>query len=224
VVRAAFQLGKTIGMFARSVGPRRRAFVFARPEKCSMNFAATAALSLAMSTDAFAAAIGKGAALERPKLREALRTGLIFGVIEGLTPLIGWALGQVAAPYVSAWDHWIAFTVLGILGARMVREGLSEPEPHVSKPQSHSFWLLALTGFATSIDAMAVGAGLAFLGADIAVTAAAIGFSTFVMVTIGVMVGRGLGAIAGKRAELAGGAVLIAIGCAILYEHIGTAG
>jgi putative Mn2+ efflux pump MntP len=188
-----------------------------------MNFAATAALSLAMSTDAFAAAIGKGAALQRPHLREALRTGLIFGTIEGLTPVIGWLLGRVAAPYVEAWDHWIAFVLLAILGARMVREGFSKPEVEEDKPESHSFWLLAITGFATSIDAMAVGVGLVFIGADIAVTAAAIGFSTFVMVTIGVMLGRGLGAMVGKRAELLGGLVLIAIGSLILYEHIGKA-
>jgi putative Mn2+ efflux pump MntP len=100
---------------------------------------------------------------------------------------------------------------------------LAAPEVEREKPESHSFWLLAITGFATSIDAMAVGVGLAFLGADIAATAAAIGFSTFVMVTLGVMLGRGLGAIAGKRAELVGGVVLIAIGCLILYEHIGKA-
>ena len=90
-----------------------------------MNFAATALLSLAMSTDAFAAAVGKGAAQHRPHLREALRTGLIFGVIEGLTPVIGWLLGQLAAPYVSAWDHWIAFVLLGGLGIMMVRDGFS---------------------------------------------------------------------------------------------------
>jgi putative Mn2+ efflux pump MntP len=188
-----------------------------------MNFAATAALSLAMSTDAFAVAIGKGAALQRPHLKEALRTGLIFGVIEGLTPLIGWACGRVAAPYVAAWDHWIAFVVLAVLGIQMVREALSAPEAEteVEKPSTNSFWLLAVTGFATSIDAMAVGAGLAFMDANIAVTAAAIGFSTFVMVSLGVMLGRGLGAMVGKRAELLGGVVLIAIGCLILYEHLG---
>jgi putative Mn2+ efflux pump MntP len=186
-----------------------------------MNFAATVALSLAMSTDAFAAAVGKGAALQRPHLREALRTGLIFGVIEGITPVIGWALGHVAAPYVEAWDHWIAFTLLAVLGLRMIVAGLGADGEEDSKPASHSFLALAVTGFATSIDAMAVGASLAFLGADIAITAAAIGFSTFVMVSIGVMVGRGLGAIAGKRAEVVGGIVLIAIGCIILYEHIG---
>lgn len=185
-----------------------------------MYIAATASLALAMSTDAFAAAIGKGAVLQRPQLREALRTGLIFGVIEGLTPLLGWALGTAAAPFVEAWDHWIAFVLLGALGLRMIREGCSAPEPEDEKPSSHSFWRLALTGMATSIDALIVGAGLAFIDANIFVTAAAIGFATFVMVTIGVMLGRGLGALVGKRAELLGGVVLIVIGSVILYEHL----
>jgi putative Mn2+ efflux pump MntP len=187
-----------------------------------MNFLATAALALAMSTDAFAVAVGKGAALQRPHLREALRTGAIFGVIEGLTPVIGWAMGHFAAPYVEAWDHWIAFTLLGVLGLRMIREGLSNADDEEGeKPSSHSFWLLAVTGFATSIDAMAVGVGLAFIDANIVTTAGAIGLSTFIMVTLGVMVGRGLGKLVGKRAEVVGGLVLIAIGSLILYEHIG---
>jgi putative Mn2+ efflux pump MntP len=191
-----------------------------------MNFAATFLLALAMSTDAFAAAVGKGAALHRPHLREALRTGLIFGVIEGLTPVIGWLLGRVAAPYVSAFDHWIAFVLLGGLGLRMIREGWSgdEEEEEAEKPGRHSFWLLAITGVATSIDAMVVGVGLAIMEADIAVTAAAIGFSTFVMVTLGVMLGRVLGRIAGKRAEIIGGIILIGIGSLILYEHLGAPG
>ncbi|KQY00873.1 hypothetical protein ASD28_10820 [Massilia sp. Root133] len=187
-----------------------------------MNLLATAALALAMSTDAFAVAVGKGAALQRPHFREALRTGAIFGVIEGLTPVIGWALGHWAAPYVQAWDHWIAFTLLGVLGLRMMREGLGgADDDEDDKPTSHSFWLLTVTGFATSIDAMAVGVGLAFIDANIITTAGAIGLSTFIMVTLGVMVGRGLGKLVGKRAEVVGGLVLIAIGSLILYEHLG---
>jgi len=188
-----------------------------------MNLAATFLLALAMSTDAFAAAVGKGAALHRPHLREALRTGIIFGIIEGLTPVVGWALGQVAAPFVSAFDHWIAFVLLGGLGLRMIREGWSDDEDDEEdgqKPGRHSFWLLAVTGFATSIDAMVVGVGLAIMEVDIVVTALAIGFSTFVMVTLGVMLGRVLGRIAGKRAEIVGGLILICIGSVILYEHL----
>ncbi|WP_194727429.1 manganese efflux pump MntP [Noviherbaspirillum malthae] len=186
-----------------------------------MNVLSTVFIALAMSTDAFAAAVGKGAALHRPRIQEALRTGAIFGVIEALTPVIGWAVGQAAAPFVSAWDHWIAFVLLGVLGIRMIHEGLSTAEEEVEKPRTHSFWMLAVTGFATSIDAMVVGVSLAFMDANILVTAAAIGLATFTMVTLGVMVGRMLGVIVGKRAEVVGGVILILIGGLILYEHIG---
>jgi putative Mn2+ efflux pump MntP len=186
-----------------------------------MNIASTVLLALAMSTDAFAAAVVKGASLHKPRIREALKTGLIFGVIEALTPLIGWLLGRFAAPYVMAWDHWIAFALLSILGLRMIRSGFQTPEVEEDKPNSHSFWVLALTGFATSIDAMAVGAGLAFIDVDIVSTAICIGFATMIMVTIGFMVGKALGVAMGQRAEVIGGVILIAIGTVIVLEHLG---
>src|SRR5471030_808233 len=182
-----------------------------------MNLVSVILLALAMSTDAFAAAVAKGAVLHRPRWREALRTGLIFGTIEALTPLVGWALGLVAAKYVTPWAHWIAFGLLGILGLRMIVAGLGAPEHDpAERPQRHDFWVLAVTGFATSIDAMAVGVGLALLDVSIVPIAAAIGVATFAMVTIGVMVGRMLGALAGKREEIVGGLVLIGIGGAIV--------
>ena len=186
-----------------------------------MNAASISLLALAMSTDAFAAAIGKGSALVKPRWSEALRTGLIFGVIEAITPLVGWALGYAAADYVKAWDHWIAFVLLLVLGGRMVLGAFrSADEPEMSRPARHGFWLLVATGFATSIDAMAVGVGLAFLDVNITVVALSIGFATFAMVTLGVMVGRILGNITGRWAEAVGGVVLIAIGSLILYEHM----
>ncbi|MET0329172.1 MAG: manganese efflux pump MntP [Luteimonas sp.] len=179
-------------------------------------------IGFAMSTDAFAAAIGKGAAMQRPRLPEALRAGAIFGVIEAVTPIIGWALGLAAAAYVTAWDHWIAFVLLGALGLRMVLAGFKKDAPDdgedAAKP--HGFWNLAATGFATSIDAMAVGVGLAFLDVNILLVAGVIGICTLIMVTSGVMLGRALGAIVGKRAEIIGGLILIAIGSVILYEHL----
>lgn len=185
-----------------------------------MNVASVALIAFAMSTDAFAAAIGKGAALHKPRLPEALKAGLIFGVIEGVTPVIGWALGIAAAPYVQAWDHWIAFVLLCGLGLHMVRNGLKASDTPDFKPTKHSVWVLAATGFATSIDAMAVGVGLAFLDVNIVTTAMAIGLTTMVMVTLGVMLGRVLGNMAGRRAEILGGFILMAIGALILQEHL----
>jgi putative Mn2+ efflux pump MntP len=189
-----------------------------------VNAATIALLAIAMSTDAFAAAVGKGIALRNPGWREALRTGAIFGTIESLTPIAGWALGLAAAKYVTAWDHWIAFALLGGLGLRMIWAGLKVQQPQAApKPSRHSFWVLAATGFATSIDAMAVGVGLAFLDVNILHVAAAVGLTTFLFVTAGVMLGRIIGAAAGKRAEILGGLLLIGIGATILHEHLGAA-
>jgi manganese efflux pump family protein len=118
-------------------------------------------LGIAMSADAFAAAIGKGAAMRNPRFAEALRAGVIFGTIEGFTPVIGWLLGLAAARYITAWDHWIAFTLLSLLGMHMIYAGLKPPsEGGVSdvSMHRHGFWSLAAAGLATSIDAMAVGA------------------------------------------------------------------
>lgn len=181
-------------------------------------------IGLAMSTDAFAAAIGKGAAMDRPRLRDALRVGLIFGVIEAITPLLGWMLGKAAAQYVQAWDHWIAFVLLLGLGLHMIHNGIKPEAAHeddgAASGRQQSFWLLALTGMATSIDAAAIGVGLAFLDVHIGIVAAVIGLCTFVMVTMGVLLGRLLGDVAGKRAEIIGGIILIVIGASILYEHL----
>lgn len=185
-----------------------------------MNMTATMILAFGMSMDAFAASIGKGAALHRPRFVEALRTGFIFGLIEAATPVIGWALGLTASHYVVAWDHWLAFALLGILGLRMVREGFKRKPEAAERSGRHSFGLLAATAVATSLDAMAVGVGLAMLDVDIVNTAAAIGAATLVMTTTGVMVGRFLGPIVGRGADVLGGLILIGIGSNILIQHL----
>ena len=173
-----------------------------------------------MSTDAFAAAIGKGSSLHKPRFIEALRTGVIFGVIEAITPIIGWAIGHAASRFVESWDHWIAFILLLVLGLHMIYNGVKHDEQEDQKPGQHSFFILAVTAFATSIDALAVGVGLAFVDVNILVAAGAIGLATLTMVTLGVMLGRVLGTVVGKRAEIVGGVVLMLVGATILYEHL----
>ena len=91
-----------------------------------MNLSATILLAFGMSMDAFAASIGKGATLHKPKFSEALRTGLIFGAVETLTPLIGWGMGMLASKFVLEWNHWIAFILLIFLGGRMIIEGFRD--------------------------------------------------------------------------------------------------
>jgi len=178
-------------------------------------------IGLAMSTDAFAAAIGKGAAMARPRLPQALRAGLIFGVVEAITPVIGWLLGSAASRFIEAWDHWLAFVLLVGLGLHMIHQAMQPADDVVESGEGNtSVFKLALAGLATSIDAMAVGVGLAFVDVHIAVVAIVIGLCTFTMVTIGIMLGRALGVVIGKRAEIAGGVILIVVGSVILYEHL----
>lgn len=187
-----------------------------------MQFYTIIILALGMSMDAFAAAIGKGATLHRPPFKEALRTGIIFGVIEAITPVIGWAIGLAASEFIMDWDHWVAFTLLLILGLRMIVEGVRKDNAgEVEVPRRHGFWLLVTTAIATSLDAMAVGVGLAFLQVNIIVMALTIGAATTIMATSGMLLGRFLGAAIGKWAEVLGGVVLIGIGTSILVEHLG---
>lgn len=185
-----------------------------------MNPIALLLLAFAMSTDAFAAAIGKGASLHKPRLTEALRMGLIFGSIEAITPLIGWLIGKSASSYVEAWDHWIAFILLLALGSHMIHEGLKPGEEQTEKPSRQSFFRVALTAVGTSIDAMAVGVSLAFVDVNIWLAAALIGLSTTTMVTLGVMLGRVVGSVLGHRAEIFGGVTLIGVGVWILAGHL----
>lgn len=186
-----------------------------------MTITALIFLALAMSTDAFAAALGKGAAMHKPRFLQALRIGLLFGCIEAITPIIGWLLGSFASKWISEWDHWLAFFLLLGLGGHMIWVGLhgdSDDEEEAAGGQG--VLALALTAVATSIDAMAVGVGLAFINVNIFYAALAIGTATTVMVTIGVMLGRLLGATIGKKAEIIGGVILILVGATILYEHL----
>jgi putative Mn2+ efflux pump MntP len=183
-----------------------------------MNPLSIVVLALSMSTDAFGAALGKGAVLNRPRLDDALRVGLIFGIVEAITPVIGWAAGFSASAYITSVDHWIAFVLLSAIGGKMIWDSMRRPTEQ-AKPTRHSFGLLLMTAFGTSIDAMAVGVTLAFLKANIVVIGLAIGLATFVMTTIGILLGRVLGGKFGRIAEALGGVGLILIGTKILIEH-----
>ena len=181
-----------------------------------------AVLSLSMSTDAFAAAVGRGAA-HRPPFATAVRNGLVFGVIEAITPLIGWGLGMIAAGLVEQIDHWIAFGLLGAVGAKMLWESFQpvDEDDHSGRIARNGMLALIATAVGTSIDAAAVGVGLAFIGANIWIIALSIGFTTFVATTIGMLIGKAVGMRFGKVAEFVGGVALIIIGLTILADHMG---
>ncbi|WP_105901708.1 manganese efflux pump MntP [Vibrio gangliei] len=186
-----------------------------------MNFIALTLLAFAMSTDAFAAAIGKGVKIKKIQFIDALKLGLIFGLIEAITPIIGWLIGRSASSYVETWDHWIALFLLCGLGIHMIYESFSdEDDTEDTELKKHSLPLTILTAIGTSIDAMAVGVSLAFIDVKIETAALMIGSATFIMVTIGAMLGSVLGKVIGKRAETFGGLILIMVGAWLFFEHV----
>lgn len=190
-------------------------------------------LALGMSMDAFAAALARGTCLSKElSLLKLLKTGLVFGGIEMLAPLLGYLIGSAARQWVSQWDHWLAFALLSILGLRMVFEALKnddetqtntpceekQPEKNIAPKQDKG--MLVLTAFATSIDSLVVGVGLAFLNVNIVLAALCIGLSTTLMATLGLYLGRILGNHIGRWAEMFGGFVLMMIGAWVLMEHL----
>ena len=186
-----------------------------------MDVFSTVVVALSMSADAFAVAVAKGAGLRHPKPIEALRTGAVFGAVEAATPVIGWAVGALASRFVASVDHWIAFVILSALGIKMFVDSLSEEKKKKEKPSRHKWRTLVLAAIGSSIDAMGVGVTLAFIDANIWITAAAIGTATFVMASTGMMIGHIIGQRGGKYAEMLGGIMLVGIGTAILVEHVG---
>ena len=176
-------------------------------------------LAVGLSMDAFAVAICKGLAIRKLRLRQALVVGLWFGAFQSLMPAIGYLLGSAFAGLVTSVDHWIAFVLLAIIGANMIREGLKGDEE--SCDPSLSFQVMLMLAIATSIDALAVGVTFAFLQVNIVAAVLFIGCTTFVISAVGVKIGNVFGARYKSKAEVFGGAVLILIGLKILLEHLG---
>lgn len=189
-----------------------------------MNLLTTILLALGMSVDAFAAALARGAGSLHYTWRQTVKTALIFGIVETIMPLIGWLAGSMAQKFIAEYDHWLAFGLLLALGLKMIWGALHDGDETAAAYGNRTdatLTLTVITAIATSIDSMVVGVGLAFLDANIWLTALAIGTSTTIMAAVGLRLGRLLGQKIGSRAEMAGGVVLIGIGTFILLEHLG---
>ena len=190
-----------------------------------MTLLTTILLALGMSVDAFAAALARGAGSLHYTWRQTVKTALIFGIVETITPLIGWLVGSMTQKFIAEYDHWLAFGLLLALGLKMIWGALHDDGDEAAAADKNrtdtTLLLTVITAIATSIDSMVVGVGLAFLDANIWLTALAIGTSTTIMAAVGLRLGRLLGQKIGSRAEMAGGVVLIGIGTFILLEHLG---
>jgi putative Mn2+ efflux pump MntP len=171
-------------------------------------------LALALSMDAFAAALSQGAA--GADRGAALRIGAAFGFAQGAMPLLGWGLGLAFAQVLRAVDHWIALVLLSALGVKMLREAFSEAE---GTPKQFAGWALFTCAVATSIDAAAAGLTLPTIGLPILLSVAMIGATTALLSYGGVLAGRAAGQWLGRYAGAAGGLILIGIGVNIFIDH-----
>ena len=177
-------------------------------------------LAVGLSMDAFAVSVCKGLALKKVSLRHMCIVGAWFGGFQALMPSLGYLLGSRFEQYITAIDHWIAFVLLVLIGANMIREALSKEEAEEANA-SLAFKTMLLMAVATSIDALAVGITFAFLSVHIVPAALTISATTFLLSAAGVKVGSVFGLRYKKRAEIAGGVILCLLGVKILLEHLG---
>ena len=182
--------------------------------------------AVGLSMDAFAVAICKGLAVKKAGIKQMALAGLWFGGFQALMPALGYLFGSTLKVYVEKYDHWIAFILLGIIGANMLKEAFSKEENcDECSSGSMKFKDMLTLAVATSIDALIVGVGYAFLP-DVNIVAAVgfIGIITFVLSGIGIKIGNIFGLKFKKKAEIAGGIILILMGTKILLEHLGIFG
>ena len=175
-------------------------------------------LALGLSMDAFAVSICKGLSVPKLQAKHCLICGIYFGGFQALMPLLGWLLGIRFQSLITNIDHWIAFVLLAVIGANMIKESFSKEEE--CPDASFGFKTMLTLAVATSIDALAVGVTFAFLDVAIVPAVLLIGATTFVCSAVGVKIGNVFGNRFQSKAEFLGGLVLIAIGLKILIEHL----
>ena len=182
-------------------------------------------LAVGVSMDAFAVSICKGLAMKKATLKAGLTCGIWFGGFQALMPTIGFFLGTLFADAISAVDHWVAFVLLAVIGANMLKEAFDKEEECCCCDEQNadmSVKTMFVMAVATSIDALAVGISLAMAGnVNIWLAAAFIGVCTCTFSACGVKIGNIFGSRFEKKAQIAGGAILILLGLKILLEHLG---
>jgi len=184
-----------------------------------MSFISIFLIALALSMDAFSVAMALGAAGRKVPSITVIRLATAFGIFQFVMPILGWLLGKTVVSYISDYDHWIAFALLTIVGIRMIKEYFDKDEKERTKDPTKS-WSLLMLSIATSIDALAVGVSFAFFDVNIYYASAIIGIVCFIITALGMIFGKKLSVLLGKKAVLLGGIVLIAIGIKIVIEHM----
>lgn len=177
-------------------------------------------IGIGLAMDAFAVSICKGLSMKSVRKKDAFIIALFFGGFQALMPFIGWFLGKGFESYITSIDHWIAFILLGIIGGKMLMDGLKGDDEESVEVFSLDVKELFLLAIATSIDALAIGITFAFLSYPIMECVVIIGITTFIISFVGVYIGNVFGAKYEHKAEIMGGIILIGIGLKILLEHL----
>jgi putative Mn2+ efflux pump MntP len=177
-------------------------------------------IGIGLAMDAFAVSLASGAILKEVHFRHAFRIAFAFGLFQAIMPLLGGAAGVAAGPWINAYDHWLAFTVLAFIGGKMIYESgfIAREEKKTHNPLDLK--ILLVLAVATSLDALAVGFSLSVLATDILAAAAVIGLVTFAICFVGVLVGNRIGHLCEDKVEIVGGLILVAIGVKILLQHL----
>jgi manganese efflux pump family protein len=184
-----------------------------------MSFWEILLIAIGMAMDAFAVSLGVGTTHYAESARPRFRLAFHFGFFQFAMPILGWFLGTRVAGLITGIDHWVAFFLLAFVGVRMVRSGLDPNQTTTTQDPSRGR-MLVLLSVATSIDALAIGLSLAMLRVRILEPSVVIGIVTATLSFTGLFLGRKLGKAFGKKAEIAGGVVLIGIGLRVLISHL----
>jgi putative Mn2+ efflux pump MntP len=186
-----------------------------------MNIFVVLSIALALAMDAFTVAVGISLKPEERGLRQTTRLSVSFGFFQFMMPILGWLAGTKILPLIQAIDHWVAFSLLLLIGCRMIYLSFrSQNVPQNRRSNSSRGWSLLILSIATSVDALAVGLSFAAIGAKILYPSVIIGVVAFFMTFLGAKLGPVLGQIVGRRAELLGGIILVLIGIKILTDHL----
>jgi putative Mn2+ efflux pump MntP len=192
-----------------------------------MSFGPVVLLAVGLAMDATAVSAARGLAVPRILPRHVLLVSLLFGGFQVLMPLLGWILANQLGTAVQAWDHWVAFLLLGGIGVKMLWEarGVGPPtlEPVERGDDVFGIKVMLALAVATSIDAFAAGVTLPLFDAPLVLSLVTIGATTAVLSALGLFAGRRFGSLLGKRLDVFGGLALIGLGTKILLEHLGVA-
>ncbi|MFW5982621.1 MAG: manganese efflux pump MntP family protein [Candidatus Brocadiia bacterium] len=177
-------------------------------------------LAFGLAADAFAVSLAEGVTIRKGIHRHTLRISILFGLSQGIMPVLGWLMGRNIRSYIQPWDHWVVFGVLGFIGGKMITDALFGVETGERPGGASGSMRLFFLAVATSVDALAIGITVAMLGVDIWAPAVIIGLITTFLCAGGVQLGYRAGNRWGRPAEILGGIILVGLGVKILFEHL----